>query len=157
MIKVKEWKSEREKAESEEFEKARRKKIIDAINGAKIVHHWNYAELATNPVMFGTQNDWNKTLVSKVLEVNKEFGGNGVICSSEVSAILMDSINFTPGDNMITTESFNFLGMLDYLPLFVDVFLPSPFLLIIRGDFFISEHPECAVIYVDGIPDYISK
>lgn len=152
MIKVKEWKSEREKAESEEFEKARRKKIIDAINSAKIRHRWDYSGLRDSSVLFGTQNDWNKTLVSKILEVNKEFGGNGVICSSEVSAILMDSIHFTPGDNMITTESFNFLGMLDYLPLFVDIFLPSSFLLIIRGDFFTSEHPECAVIYVDGIP-----
>ena len=138
--------------EHKAFEKACRKRVLDAINSATIRHRWNYAEMANNPTLFGTQNDWNQTLIAKINEVNKEFGGTDIICSSEISCILMDSYFFEPSNNLITTDEFNFMGLLGSLFLYVDIFLPASILIIVRKDFFTSEHPECAVIYVYGIP-----
>lgn len=146
MKKIKEWKSEKDIKESREIDKAQRQKIINAINNAKITRRWSYT-----PGADYSQNQWNQTLAQKIFEVNKEFGGHALICSSEISSILMDSYMFVPDSGVMTYSSFNLLGMFGEFFLFVDMYLPARILIIIKSDFFISNNLECAVIYVDGL------
>lgn len=147
MKKIKEWKSERLNNEFIELEKAQREKIVVAINNAKIKHRWSYVPTEK----FYAQNQWNQTLIQKIFSVSDEFGGNGLICSCEISAILMDSSVFFPDSTPMTSSSFNFLGMLGSLSLFLDTYMPAIILIIIKSDFFTSSNPECAIIYVDNL------
>ena len=147
MKKVKEWKFESDRNEHSKLFKSQRERIVNAINSAKISRRWSYDAVGDSM----SQHQWNQTLISKIFIVNAEFGGHAIICSSEISVILEDSIIFFQDSSLLNSSGFNFIGMLDSLKLYVDSYLPSRILLLIKNDFFTSTNPECAVIYVDGI------
>lgn len=127
----------------------RRQKIIKAINKSILKHRWNCKSEA------GSQLDWNQTLVSKINEANKYFEGSTIICSSEIFAIICSLEYFEPRQSEGSNDTICMGGVLKTssgaLNVIVDVFLPSPFLLIVREDFFSSDKLDCVIIYVDNI------
>ena len=71
--------------------------IRDLINDAMFEARWDYAGLKNNANFFGTQKDWNQTLITRVNELSAQIhkatlrgGANWIICSAEAGAIFDD-------------------------------------------------------------------
>lgn len=71
--------------------------IIDIANGAPFRARWDYQGLANNVNFFGTQKDWNQTLITRINELSAQIhkatlrgGANWVVCSAEAGAIFDD-------------------------------------------------------------------
>lgn len=158
MKKIRDWKTEKDE---QDFKKSTRAKIKNAINNAVIKEKWSYKPEAE----FYSQNQWNLTLLDKIKEVNKVFKGQALICSPEAFAVLEDTaFSF---NNEKTNELFNFdvsntvkyvveaeikmVGVFDGLFVFLDYYIPAKILLIVKSDFFTSDNPDCAVIFIDNL------
>lgn len=147
MKKIRDWKTEKDE---KDFKKSIRAKIKNAINNAIIKEKWSYKPDAD----FYSQNQWNLTLLDKVKEVNKVFKGQALICSPEALAVLEDNALFdisTSSDDVIRNE-IRLSGVIDGLFLFVDYYIPAKILIIVRSDFFTSDSPDCAVIFIENLP-----
>lgn len=71
--------------------------IIDIANGAPFRARWDYQGLSNNANFFGTQKDWNQTLITRINELSAQIhkatlrgGANWVVCSAEAGAIFDD-------------------------------------------------------------------
>lgn len=71
--------------------------IIDIANQAPFRARWDYQGLANNANFFGTQKDWNQTLITRVNELSAQIhkatlrgGANWIVCSAEAGAIFDD-------------------------------------------------------------------
>ena len=71
--------------------------IIDLVNGAPFKARWDYNGLANNANFFGTQKDWNQTLITRINELSAVIhkatlrgGANWAVCSAEAGAIFDD-------------------------------------------------------------------
>jgi hypothetical protein len=71
--------------------------IVDIANGAPFRARWDYQGLANNANFFGTQKDWNQTLITRVNELSAQIhkatlrgGANWIVCSAEAGAIFDD-------------------------------------------------------------------
>lgn len=92
--------------------------IRDLINGAMFEARWDYQGLRDNVNFFGTQKDWNQTLITRINEISAQIhkatlrgGANWVICSAEAGAIF-DDLEYFHVDSSASpeTEKYN-LGM----------------------------------------------
>jgi len=92
--------------------------IRDLITGAMFEARWDYQGLRDNVNFFGTQKDWNQTLITRINEISAQIhkatlrgGANWVICSAEAGAIF-DDLEYFHVDSSATpeTEKYN-LGM----------------------------------------------
>ena len=151
MKKVREWKYYQDVAKETEITKARREKIISAMSKTNRRFRWDYKGMGD---VAYKQNDWNQTLMAMINQANKDFGGNALVASAEVAAIIEDFIYFQPISDTITDISFYKTGTLNGMIVYTDPYLPAPVLLIIKDDFFTSDNPDCVVIMIDGIPQY---
>ena len=68
--------------------------IRDLIAGAMFRARWDYAGLSNNTSFFGTQKDWNQTLVTRINEVSAQIhkatlrgGATWIVCSAEAGTI----------------------------------------------------------------------
>ena len=147
MKKIRDWKTEKDE---QDFKKSTRAKIKNAINNAVIKEKWSYKSEAE----FYSQNQWNLTLLDKIKEVNKAFKGQALICSPEALAVLEDNALFdisTSSGDVIRNE-IRMAGVIDGLFLFVDYYIPAKIILIVKSDFFTSDNPDCAVIFIENLP-----
>jgi hypothetical protein len=71
--------------------------IVDLINQAPFRARWDYQGLSNNANFFGTQKDWNQTLITRVNELSAQIhkatlrgGANWIVCSAEAGAIFDD-------------------------------------------------------------------
>ena len=136
--------------------------IIDIINGAMFRARWNYAGLNTSANFFGTQKDWNQTLITRINEVSAQIhkatlrgGANWVICSAEAGAIFDDLEYFhVDGSAQPESEKYNVgiekIGNLgSRYVVYKDPYLPSQIVLIgHKGNTFL----EAGYIYAPYIP-----
>ena len=136
-------------SDDQEISNSIRKKVIDAINQSSKRHRWDYA--GGNNKKGATRKDWNQTLLTLINFANKDFGGNAMIVSCEILAIMDDLEFFTVASDGGRNSGFYKAGILGNLTIYVDAFLPAPIAIIINDDFFINDNPECVVIYVDNI------
>ena len=92
--------------------------IRDLISGAMFEARWDYQGLRDNVNFFGTQKDWNQTLITRINEISAQIhkatlrgGANWVICSAEAGAIF-DDLEYFHVDSSASpeTEKYN-LGM----------------------------------------------
>lgn len=92
--------------------------IRDLIQGAMFEARWDYQGLRDNVNFFGTQKDWNQTLITRINEISAQIhkatlrgGANWVICSAEAGAIF-DDLEYFHVDSSASpeTEKYN-LGM----------------------------------------------
>lgn len=92
--------------------------IRDLVNGAMFEARWDYQGLRDNVNFFGTQKDWNQTLITRINEISAQIhkatlrgGANWVICSAEAGAIF-DDLEYFHVDSSASpeTEKYN-LGM----------------------------------------------
>jgi hypothetical protein len=92
--------------------------IRDLITGAMFEARWDYQGLRDNVNFFGTQKDWNQTLITRINEISAQIhkatlrgGANWVICSAEAGAIF-DDLEYFHVDSSASpeTEKYN-LGM----------------------------------------------
>ena len=146
---AKEWKADKDLSPL----KARRQRIVDAINKSIRLSKWSYKVTSAD----FTQNDWNSTLMTAINFANKDFGGTTIIASSEVNAIISGMILFEPirTDTISMGADFYISGTLaSKFTVFVDPYLPAPILLVVKDDFFTADNPDCAVIKVDDIPTF---
>lgn len=138
MKNVKDWKNQ-----------TQREKIIYAINNAKHKENWSSKRLFDDVL---TQSDWNATLLTAINQANKNFGGNILIVSSEVNAILRSIMLYNPSNSKTTNGGDLYKsGTIGEFTVFVDVYLPSSILLIVKQDFFTSSNPDGVVVLVNGV------
>jgi hypothetical protein len=85
--------------------------IIDIANGAPFRARWDYQGLANNANFFGTQKDWNQTLITRINELSAQIhkatlrgGANWVVCSAEAGAIF-DDLEYFHVDTSASPES----------------------------------------------------
>lgn len=85
--------------------------IIDLINGAPFRARWDYNGLASNANFFGTQKDWNQTLITRINELSAQIhkatlrgGANWIVCSAEAGAIF-DDLEYFHVDGSASPES----------------------------------------------------
>jgi hypothetical protein len=92
--------------------------IRDLVIGAMFEARWDYQGLRDNVNFFGTQKDWNQTLITRINEISAQIhkatlrgGANWVICSAEAGAIF-DDLEYFHVDSSASpeTEKYN-LGM----------------------------------------------
>lgn len=136
--------------------------IIDLINGAPFRARWDYNGLANNANFFGTQKDWNQTLITRVNELSAQIhkatlrgGANWVVCSAEAGAIFDDLEYFhVDGSAAPESEKYNLgvekIGNLgSRYVVYKDPYLPAPIVLIgHKGNTFL----EAGYIYAPYIP-----
>jgi hypothetical protein len=136
--------------------------IIDLIQGAMFRSRWDYAGLANNTSFFGTQKDWNQTLVTRINEVSAQIhkatlrgGANWVICSAEAGAVFDDLEYFhVDGSASAESEKYNLgvekIGSLgNRYVVYKDPYLPSSIVLLgHKGNTFL----EAGYIYAPYIP-----
>lgn len=148
MKKIRDWKTEKDE---QDFKKSTRAKIKNAINNAVIKEKWSYKPEAE----FYSQNQWNLTLLDKIKEVNKVFKGQALICSLEAFAVLEDNelFNFDVSNTVkyVVEAEIKMVGVFDGLFVFLDYYIPAKILLIVKSDFFTSDNPDCAVIFIDNL------
>ena len=147
MKKITDWKLEKDE---QDFKSSTRAKIKKAINSATIIGKWSYKP----GVDFYSQNQWNLTLLEKIKEVNETFKGQALICSPEALAVLEDNALFDlsiSSDDVIKNE-IRMSGVIDGFFVFVDYYISAKILIIVRNDFFTSENPDCAVIFIENLP-----
>ncbi len=136
--------------------------IIDLINGAPFRARWDYKGLANNANFFGTQKDWNQTLITRVNELSAQIhkatlrgGANWIVCSAEAGAIFDDLEYFhVDGSAQPESEKYNLgvekIGNLGsrYI-VYKDPYLPAPIVLLgHKGNTFL----EAGYIYAPYIP-----
>lgn len=136
--------------------------IIDLINGAMFETRWDYAGLRNNANFFGTQKDWNQTLITRVNEISAQIhkatlrgGANWVIVSAEAGAIFDDLEYFNiAGSAQPEAEKYNLgiekIGNLgSRYVVYKDPYLPSNIVLVgHKGNTFL----EAGYIYAPYIP-----
>jgi hypothetical protein len=136
--------------------------IIDLINEAPFRARWDYKGLSNNANFFGTQKDWNQTLITRVNELSAQIhkstlrgGANWVVCSAEAGAIFDDLEYFhVDGSAQPESEKYNLgvekIGNLGsrYI-VYKDPYLPAPLVLLgHKGNTFL----EAGYIYAPYIP-----
>jgi len=136
--------------------------IIDLINGAPFRARWDYKGLANNANFFGTQKDWNQTLITRINELSAQIhkatlrgGANWVVCSAEAGAIFDDLEYFhVDGSAQPESEKYNLgvekIGNLgSRYVVYKDPYLPAPIVLLgHKGNTFL----EAGYIYAPYIP-----
>ena len=136
--------------------------IIDLINQAPFRARWDYKGLSNNANFFGTQKDWNQTLITRVNELSAQIhkstlrgGANWIVCSAEAGAIFDDLEYFhVDGSAQPESEKYNLgvekIGNLGsrYI-VYKDPYLPAPIVLLgHKGNTFL----EAGYIYAPYIP-----
>lgn len=154
MKKIQDWKEEKE---SKEFMDSVRTRMYDSMKNSIVRDRWDYKRAD------GYQNQliWNQTLLQKIKEVNKKFGGSLIITSPEIACILEDNPSFTHIENDVNYEvkennTFYTMGSIEGFLVIIDCYLAARVLLIIKDDFFTTANPECAVIMIDNLPTFSS-
>jgi len=136
--------------------------IIDLINGAPFKAKWDYKGLANNANFFGTQKDWNQTLITRINELSAQIhkatlrgGANWVVCSAEAGAIFDDLEYFhVDGSAQPESEKYNLgvekIGNLgSRYVVYKDPYLPAQIVLLgHKGNTFL----EAGYIYAPYIP-----
>jgi hypothetical protein len=136
--------------------------IRDLIDGAMFRARWDYAGLSNNTSFFGTQKDWNQTLVTRINEVSAQIhkatlrgGATWVVCSAEAGAIFDDLEYFhVDGSAQPESEKYNLgiekIGALsNRYTVYKDPYLPSNIVLLgHKGSTFL----EAGFIYAPYIP-----
>lgn len=136
--------------------------LIDLINGAPFKARWDYKGLANNANFFGTQKDWNQTLITRVNELSAQIhkatlrgGANWIVCSAEAGAIFDDLEYFhVDGSAQPESEKYNLgvekIGNLgSRYVVYKDPYLPAPIVLLgHKGNTFL----EAGYIYAPYIP-----
>lgn len=136
--------------------------IIDLINGAPFKARWDYKGLASNANFFGTQKDWNQTLITRINELSAQIhkatlrgGANWVVCSAEAGAIFDDLEYFhVDGSASPESEKYNLgvekIGNLgSRYVVYKDPYLPASIVLLgHKGNTFL----EAGYIYAPYIP-----
>jgi len=136
--------------------------IIDLINGAPFKARWDYNGLANNANFFGTQKDWNQTLITRVNELSAQIhkatlrgGANWIVCSAEAGAIFDDLEYFhVDGSASPEAEKYNLgvekIGNLaNRYVVYKDPYLPAQIVLLgHKGNTFL----EAGYIYAPYIP-----
>jgi len=136
--------------------------IIDLINGAPFRARWDYNGLSSNANFFGTQKDWNQTLITRINELSAQIhkatlrgGANWVVCSAEAGAIFDDLEYFhVDGSAAPESEKYNLgvekIGNLgSRYVVYKDPYLPANIVLLgHKGNTFL----EAGYIYAPYIP-----
>ena len=136
--------------------------IRDLINGAMFEARWDYAGLKNNANFFGTQKDWNQTLITRVNEISAQIhkatlrgGANWIICSAEAGAIFDDLEYFhVDGSAQAEAEKYNLgiekIGNLgNRYVVYKDPYMPANIVLCgHKGDTFL----EAGYVYAPYIP-----
>ena len=136
--------------------------IRDLINGAMFEARWDYAGLRNNANFFGTQKDWNQTLITRVNEISAQIhkatlrgGANWIICSAEAGAIFDDLEYFhVDGSAQAEAEKYNLgiekIGNLgNRYVVYKDPYMPANIVLLgHKGDTFL----EAGYVYAPYIP-----
>jgi hypothetical protein len=136
--------------------------IIDLINQAPFRARWDYKGLSNNANFFGTQKDWNQTLITRVNELSAQIhkstlrgGANWIVCSAEAGAIFDDLEYFhVDGSAQPESEKYNLgvekIGNLgSRYVVYKDPYLPAPLVLLgHKGNTFL----EAGYIYAPYIP-----
>jgi hypothetical protein len=136
--------------------------IRDLINGAMFEARWDYAGLRNNANFFGTQKDWNQTLITRVNEISAQIhkatlrgGANWIICSAEAGAIFDDLEYFhVDGSAQAEAEKYNLgiekIGNLgNRYVVYKDPYMPANIVLCgHKGDTFL----EAGYVYAPYIP-----
>ncbi len=136
--------------------------IIDLINQAPFRAKWDYAGLQNNANFFGTQKDWNQTLITRINELSAQIhkatlrgGANWIVASAEAGAIFDDLEYFhVDGSAAPESEKYNLgvekIGNLSSrYTVFKDPYLPKEIVLIgHKGSTFL----EAGYIYAPYIP-----
>lgn len=136
--------------------------LIDLINGAPFRARWDYKGLSNNANFFGTQKDWNQTLITRINEVSAQIhkatlrgGANWVVCSAEAGAIFDDLEYFhVDGSAQPESEKYNLgvekIGNLgSRYVVYKDPYLPAQIVLVgHKGNTFL----EAGYIYAPYIP-----
>lgn len=136
--------------------------IVDLINGAPHRARWDYAGLSNNANFFGTQKDWNQTLITRINELSAQIhkstlrgGANWIVCSAEAGAIFDDLEYFhVDGSASPESEKFNMgvekIGNLgSRYVVYKDPYLPAQIVLLgHKGTSFL----EAGYVYAPYIP-----
>jgi hypothetical protein len=136
--------------------------IRDLVQGAMFSTKWDYAGLKNNANFFGTQKDWNQTLITKINEISAQIhkatlrgGANWVICSAEAGAIFDDLEYFhVDGSAQAEAEKYNLgiekIGNLgNRYVVYKDPYMPANLVLCgHKGDTFL----EAGYVYAPYIP-----
>jgi len=136
--------------------------IRDLIAGAMFRARWDYAGLTNNTSFFGTQKDWNQTLVTRINEVSAQIhkatlrgGATWIVCSAEAGAIFDDLEYFhVDGSAAPESEKYNLgiekIGSLgNRYTVYKDPYLPANIVLLgHKGNTFL----EAGYIYAPYIP-----
>jgi len=136
--------------------------IRDLIKEAAFEARWDWAGLSNNANFFGTQKDWNQTLITRINEVSAQIhkatlrgGANWVICSAEAGAIFDDLEYFhVDGSAAPEVEKYNLgiekIGNLgNRYVVYKDPYLPSSIVLLgHKGNTFL----EAGYVYAPYIP-----
>ena len=136
--------------------------IIDLINEAMFEARWDYQGMQDNVNFFGTQKDWNQTLITRINEISAQIhkatlrgGANWVICSAEAGAIFDDLEYFHVDDSASPeTEKYNLgmekIGQLgNRYTVYKDPYLPANLVLVgHKGNTFL----EAGYVYAPYIP-----
>ena len=136
--------------------------IIDLVNGAMFEARWDYAGMQENINFFGTQKDWNQTLITRINEISAQIhkatlrgGANWIICSAEAGAIFDDLEYFhVDGSASAETEKYNLgmekIGQLgSRYTVYKDPYMPANIVLVgHKGNTFL----EAGYVYAPYIP-----
>lgn len=136
--------------------------LTDLINGAPFRARWDYQGLQNNANFFGTQKDWNQTLITRVNELSAQIhkatlrgGANWIVCSAEAGAIFDDLEYFhVDGSASPENEKYNLgiekIGQLgSRYVVYKDPYLPPQIVLLgHKGNTFL----EAGYIYAPYIP-----
>ena len=136
--------------------------IRDLVQGAMFEARWDYAGLRNNANFFGTQKDWNQTLITRINELSAQIhkatlrgGANWVICSAEAGAIF-DDLEYFHVDSSASpeTEKYNLgvekMGNLgNRYVVYKDPYMPANIILLgHKGNTFL----EAGYVYAPYIP-----
>jgi hypothetical protein len=136
--------------------------IRDLIKEAAFEARWDWAGLSNNANFFGTQKDWNQTLITRINELSAQIhkatlrgGANWIICSAEAGAIFDDLEYFhVDGSAAPEVEKYNLgiekIGNLgNRYVVYKDPYLPSQIVLLgHKGNTFL----EAGYVYAPYIP-----
>jgi hypothetical protein len=136
--------------------------IRDLIREAAFEARWDWAGLRNNANFFGTQKDWNQTLITRINELSAQIhkatlrgGANWIICSAEAGAVFDDLEYFhVDGSAAPEAEKYNLgiekIGNLgNRYVVYKDPYLPSQIVLIgHKGNTFL----EAGYVYAPYIP-----
>ena len=136
--------------------------IRDLVQGALFEARWDYAGLKNNANFFGTQKDWNQTLITRINELSAQIhkatlrgGANWIICSAEAGAIF-DDLEYFHVDSSASpeTEKYNLgvekIGSLgNRYVVYKDPYMPAQIVLLgHKGNTFL----EAGYVYAPYIP-----